>query len=219
MIRVAKSKFAPQTLATTKAYDGEDVKRQLLTDQHEKCYLCERHLDTDFQIEHFLPGKHHPELIRQWTNLYLACSYCNNKKEDGFNSLLVPTAVNIEEEIKQTIDFKTNKALFSAVQDDDESHRQTIELLARLFNGKNKKFRTTKEDRFFKSALRSINRFHALVNDYFATIDQPTHAAAIQAIRNELAIDCEYLGFKYWIIQQHEALRQEFAVDVRWNKD
>ena len=44
MIKVSKSKDTPQSLLKTKAYDGEDVKQQLLADHHEKCYLCERFL-------------------------------------------------------------------------------------------------------------------------------------------------------------------------------
>lgn len=52
MIRVKKSHNAPSSLNTTSRYDGEDVKQQLLADQNDKCYLCERKRDTDFEIEH-----------------------------------------------------------------------------------------------------------------------------------------------------------------------
>ena len=48
MIRLSKSDSIPSSLETTSAYDGEDVKQQLLKDQHEKCYVCERKLETDF---------------------------------------------------------------------------------------------------------------------------------------------------------------------------
>ena len=53
MIKIRKNQRVPQSLTTTKKYDGEDVKRQLLSDQDSKCYLCERLLGTDFEIEHF----------------------------------------------------------------------------------------------------------------------------------------------------------------------
>ena len=52
MIKVYKSPDAPSSLATTTRYDGEDVKLQLLADQHDKCYICERRRDTDYEIEH-----------------------------------------------------------------------------------------------------------------------------------------------------------------------
>ena len=51
MIRERKSENVPSSLLTTSQYDGEDVKAQLLEDQHEKCYICERKLGTDFEIE------------------------------------------------------------------------------------------------------------------------------------------------------------------------
>ena len=53
MIREKKSEEVSLSLSATARYDGEDVKRQLLEDQHEKCYICERKLGTDFQIDHF----------------------------------------------------------------------------------------------------------------------------------------------------------------------
>lgn len=37
MIKVYKSSQVPSSLTTTSAYDGEDVKQQLLVDQHNKC--------------------------------------------------------------------------------------------------------------------------------------------------------------------------------------
>lgn len=37
MIRERKSENVPSSLLTTSQYDGEDVKAQLLEDQHEKC--------------------------------------------------------------------------------------------------------------------------------------------------------------------------------------
>ena len=40
MIREKKSEEVPLSLSATARYDGEDVKRQLLEDQHEKCYIC-----------------------------------------------------------------------------------------------------------------------------------------------------------------------------------
>ena len=64
MIRIKKSLCAPASLSTSKQYDGEDVKEQLMKDQHEKCYICERKLVTDFEIEHFKSASNYPHLIQ-----------------------------------------------------------------------------------------------------------------------------------------------------------
>lgn len=117
MIRIAKSETAPASLSTTKGYSCEDVLKQLLTDQHKKCYLCERILVTDFEVEHLLSVVHHPELAQSWKNLHLACRYCNGRKSDVIEDLLIPTEENIEDELKQEIDFLNNMALFTPVKE------------------------------------------------------------------------------------------------------
>ena len=71
MIRVYKDSNVPSSLTTTTAYDGEDVKKQLLADQHDKCYLCERNRDTDFEIEHHRSEHNYPELRQNWDNLFM----------------------------------------------------------------------------------------------------------------------------------------------------
>ena len=37
-------------------------------------------------------------------------------------------------------------------------------------------------------------------------------------VRNELAVDKEFLGFKYWIVKENGELERVFAKDVVWNK-
>ena len=37
-------------------------------------------------------------------------------------------------------------------------------------------------------------------------------------MRNELAVDKEFLGFKYWIVKENGELERVFGKDVVWNK-
>ena len=39
-----------------------------------------------------------------------------------------------------------------------------------------------------------------------------------KAVRDELSITKELLGFKYWIIKRDQTLSQVFAADIIWNK-
>lgn len=212
MIKVSKSKDTPQSLLRTKAYDGEDVKQQLLTDHREKCYLCERFLRTDFQVEHHKSRKFHPELIQEWSNLFLTCSYCNGKKGEDFDDMLYPIDIDIENEIEHCIDFGNNKAEFTAPTTSDK-HNQTIELLKRLHNG-TKKIRNTKEDRFFGQIIEVINHFYQLADKY---LENPSEENG-NLVREELQIEKECLGFKYWIIKNNPRLYKKFADDIIWNK-
>ena len=212
MIRVYKSPNAPSSLTTTKNYDGEDVKKQLLADQHDKCYLCERNRDTDFEIEHHKSENHYHDLVQDWNNLYMGCGYCNRKKSDSFDNTLVPKDCNIEDEIEHVIDFANKKAVFLS-KINDEQHNETTELLSRIYNGTNK-LRTTKEERFFEQTLGIMNRFTDLVMKYQ---ESPTPETE-KAVRDELSITKELLGFKYWIIKRDRTLSQVFAADIIWNK-
>ena len=212
MIRVKKNHDVPSSLTTTSRYDGEDVKEQLLADQSEKCYLCERKRDTDFEIEHHKSVHNFPDLVQDWNNLYMGCGYCNKKKSDSFDNTLVPKDCNIEDEIEQSIDYFNKKAVFSS-KINDEQHDETMELLYRIYNGINQP-RTTKEERFFEQALSVMNRFTDLVMKYQETPTPETE----KAVRDELSITKELLGFKYWIIKRDHILRQVFASDIVWNK-
>jgi uncharacterized protein (TIGR02646 family) len=213
MIKVSKSKDAPQSLLTANTYDGEDVKRQLIEDQNSKCYLCERHLTTDFEIEHFKSKDNYPELIKDWNNLLLACRYCNSKKSNNFDNLLNPLTVNIEEDIKQEVDFINQKAIFTLVQSETELSKKLIELLQRLFNGSTR-IRKIKEEQFFEYFISVINRFQKTVNNYLLDATEQTE----NEVRAELGIDKEFLGFKYWIIKNNPILNSIFSKDIVWNK-
>lgn len=212
MIRNYKKPSIPVTLTTTKAYDGEDVKRQLLQDHHCKCYICERICVTEFEIEHHQSKTHHPELIQDWNNLFLSCYYCNRKKLQHLDNTLNPLSVNIEDEIKQKIDYTNKKAVFIPT-DSTPAHSETIKLLDHVFNG-TYKLRKIKEERFFEYFLSVMNRFQDLLNKYLITPIPQNE----KAVKDELTIDKEFLGFKYWIIKGNQTLISVFGNDIIWNK-
>ena len=207
MIRVRKSENVPSSLLITSQYDGEDVKAQLLEDQHEKCYICERKLGTDFEIEHFKSKNNYPELRQEWTNLFLACGYCNRKKSSSFDDNLYPLDTNIEDEIEQRIDFSSNKASFVTTID-DVPHQNTVRMLHVFYNGK-KKMRVIKEERFFDEAKQKMNRFLEKVNTFLME-PTPANRALVAA---ELSIEQEMLGFKYWVIRDNH-LEAEFKDEI-----
>lgn len=212
MIRVGKSDRAPESLSTTKAYDGEDVKQHLLQDQHAKCYLCERILSTDFEIEHLRSQQHNTADRQNWSNLFLACRYCNGKKLSNYDDIVDPTQTNVEMEIKQEIDFSAKKAVFTSLNNSAEIER-TIQLLQKIHNGQSF-CRKIKEERFFEEILSSVNDFMQLVKVY---LDAPSPESA-SAVRSSLSITKPALGFKYWIIKGNPSLDATFAQDIVWNK-
>lgn len=213
MIRVRKSTNAPTSLSTTKQYNGEDVYAQLMEDQHEKCYICERKLVTDYEVEHLKSENNHPELVQEWTNLFLACGYCNRRKSDLFDDNVYPLTTDVEEEISQRIDFGKNKAVF-ITSVTDVQHDNTVRMLNLFYNGKGgKKLRNLKEERFFNYAKQKVIGFMKIVNDYLVN---PTENNR-NVVTEELGIDKELLGFKYWIICDNH-LDSDFKNNIIWNK-
>ncbi len=212
MIRVRKSAVPPHSLSSTQKYNGEDVNSQLDADQYNKCYLCERVCGTDFQVEHLKCQRNNPHLKQVWDNLLLGCSYCNGRKSDTYDIILNPLAVNIEDEIEQRIDYSNKQAMFVATSD-DEAHRKTVELLSRLHNG-TKPFRNIKEEHFIEHVISAVCDFQGIIDAYLRQRNPSTE----NAVREELGIDKELLGFKYWIIKDNPELFAVFGDAMVWNK-
>ena len=211
MIKVEKSATIPESLLTTQAYDGQDVQRQLLCDQHRKCYICECSVEANYHIEHL-----NSQANRQdWNNLFLSCGYCNDKKLALYDNILDPVTNNIEDIIEQRLDTYSKEAEFRSENNSTEV-KQTIKLLENIFNGKehDPNFRSPHEEVFYDRVEMSINDFMRKVVDYRMNSSQTNE----NVVREELAIDKELLGFKYWIIRDEPALNAVFGGDIIWNK-
>ena len=101
----------------------------------------------------------------------------------------------------------------TATDDTSEAIQQTIELLNSIFNGKNA-IRKVKEERFFEEFLSKMNNFEQAVYDYLSAPTPETK----EVIRELLSIEQEFLGFKYWIIENNPSLYADFSDDIVWNK-
>lgn len=214
MIREAKSPVSPSSLFACKKYDGPDVLKQLFSDHHKKCYLCELKVKQHYEVEHLKSKENFPALKYEWTNLFLSDGYCNGKKNKYFDNILNPNENNIEDIIEQRIDSINRKALFQT-SDTSVEVQKTIELLNRLFNGTHtSKLRSTREEEFYKEVERIINVFKITLYNYQLNTNPETK----KAVRDELTIDKELLGFKYWIIKDKPELFAVFGNDIKWNK-
>ena len=212
MIQLQKTTTAPASLANKDKYDGEDVIDLLAKDHYDKCYICERQLTTDFQVEHLHSQKHYPDEKYNWENLFFVCSYCNGKKSANFDGIVNPTKEAIEEKIVQKLNYRDNKADFIR-NDTSKAIEQTIILLKRIFNGKNA-IRKVREEKFFKEFISKMNNFEKAINDYLSAPTSETK----EVVRELLSIEQEFLGFKYWIIKNNPTLFREFSNNIIWNK-
>lgn len=214
MIRVSKCKDAPPSLDKKKEYNEEDVQRQLSFDQENKCYICERLCGTDYHVEHFLYKEGHLDKEFEWTNLLLACSYCNLRKQK--KTIINPLEHDIEDLIEHSFDFENLGASFtcsSLIAQPTAELATTIDFLMTLHNGKGK-LRTTREELFIKEVMRKLLSFQKVIMDY---LDNP-NSKHRQRVLDELDICGELLGFKYWILKSTPELFVEFEGATRWNR-
>ena len=212
MIHVRKGD-EPKALASA-GYSADAVKRQLLEDQDAKCYLCEREVGTDYEVEHRQSRQGHPELTNVWSNLFLSCSYCNGRKSNDFDGILDPANVNVEKIITQRYDAKDETFVFAPVSLEDVSAALTAKLLSRLFNGLRPGMPNLKEERFRAEFTQAYNLFMTRINAY---LENPTTETK-STLMSELKVTAEYLGFKYWLIMDVPALRTVFAPLMTWNR-
>lgn len=212
MIRVRKREDAPAELAT-KGYTDDAVKRAILEDQDDKCYICERKVTTDYQVEHLASQKHDAAGVNEWENLYIACNYCNYKKKTSFDDIQHPDTYNIEDVIRHSVDLENEHVTFTTTSD-DPGVEKTVKMLDRMFNGTNAPRRVLMETRFYNQFKRSYNNFQGVVHDYLSG----RHEEMRPVIEALIGLKSEYLAFKYAIIMENDILRRDFAECVKWNK-
>jgi uncharacterized protein (TIGR02646 family) len=68
-------------------YNHDDIKATLKDETHGKCMYCESPISvvSPEHIEHYRPKSIYPNLTFEWTNLGLACPWCNIKKDNNFD--------------------------------------------------------------------------------------------------------------------------------------
>ena len=97
MIKLHKSNETPPTLSSAatpttveevspEIFKADDVRTQLMCDQHDKCAYCETPITKCYNdVEHFRPKTTYYWLGHNWRNLLYSCDLCNRTyKKDKF---------------------------------------------------------------------------------------------------------------------------------------
>lgn len=212
MIRVKKSLPPPERLPTAGCND-DSVVRQMHADQNGKCYLCETRTTTDFEVEHCHSIAHQGGKD-DWNNIFLACSYCNDKKGARFDDILNPATYNVEEIIEHRYNSSTKTFVFTASGSASAGTDATIRLLSLIFNGANPRMLKIREEEFQRKFLYEYNGFLERLGRY---LESPNSETA-QPVLDDLEQTSEYLAFKYQVIVSDQKLAAKFGNAVRWNK-
>lgn len=116
MRKITKSNIIPLTLRNAPVptgpdevkesiYKADDVRDQLLEDQHYKCAYCESRITREYNdVEHYRPKSVYYWLGHDWNNLLYSCDLCNRTyKKTNFplkneaNRVTVPGSTDVEE--------------------------------------------------------------------------------------------------------------------------
>lgn len=214
MIRLRKDSNVPDSLLkdNCNSYSEEDVQKQIDIDHDGKCYICEKIVNNDFQIEHLKPKNKYLELKYEWTNLLLSCPFCNQRKSSGFDDILNPLEENIECIVSHGVDFVNGKIDLSSDRN-DAATLNTINLIERLFNGK-AGLRKLKEEKLYQYFAIHIRLFLRAVNKFIVDSSDVNKNLVIDYLK----IDKEFLAFKYYIIVCSDNLFDVFHDYIVWNK-
>lgn len=214
MIRLRKTYPAPKSLKAKTSYNGEDVIGQLMEDHHHKCYLCEKTVTTDFQVEHHCSVDGCAAKAYAWSNLLLACSYCNGKKGNRFDHILHPCNNNIEDLISIIPDFSRKKVQITS-SCDLSGISDTILLLDRIHNGTVCGMRTIREDEFYRLFRKEIHDFIKALREYKEKED----SQALSALKEYLCMDRQFLGAKFSILKKDAPdILNKLTKTVKWNR-
>lgn len=150
MIKIRRTPTPPASLAHEKtiksgSYSCDDVKVQLHSDFHGKCYICE-FLLLDRNVEHLLPHHNaqfpdpekdnyelqvkHWERKFDWFNLFPSCVHCNSLK--GIKEHIIDCC-NIDPERAVRQKLVGAEVLITANDPEDKSAKETAALIKECF--------------------------------------------------------------------------------------
>jgi hypothetical protein len=197
-------------------YRCGDVKDRLITDFHNKCYLCEESDVSSIDIEHFIPHQNQDLALKfDWNNLFLACSHCNSLKGLRLNLL---NCTNPNHQITERIEFYIEPLPFSQAKIiavfDDELTKNTVSLLDHIYNypdSTNNAYNEALNIR--KKLILEILSFQSLLVQYFygKGLNQDDKLELSQQIRRKLHPESAFTAFKIWIIKSKQTFMNEFS--------
>ena len=193
-------------------YNDKEVKESLKRDFHKKCYLCEE-VTRHFEVDHFYPQKYYTHLVNDYFNLFYICQKCNKVKPKivnthSENEILNCCEVDVEKYIKLKLNNKECRIEISKITTTTNLDKQinyTIEVLDRIYNGKNSKSDSCEDLR--DEIRETILSFRKKLDKYATS---KLKRAILEEIEEDLNIVSSYSTFKRWIIRDNSTLNEQF---------
>lgn len=210
MFNAIRTYPAPASLATAKAYDGDDVYTELRKIFFDKCYICETIDPQDVHIEHLFAHEGDVDSRYDWDNLYFACSRCNTIKSTAFNEII--DCCDPEHDAFRSIKLlppisPRSKTVTIAPTNNNAGTIKTAELLEKIFNSHHTVNKRISSEFLRSKVFKQYNLLLDQMNLYFGPVATPEDKAiSIERMKVLIQRDMPYSAFIRWCILEDAVL-------------
>ena len=198
-------------------YQTGPVFQLLHKDCYGKCYICE-HIPIQYVVEHIVAHRGNIDLKYSWSNLLLACSYCNNVKNraEFYDGIINPTETDPEDVISLELSFDgLRKKVIVTARNQAENKMlvdKTAKLLDMVYNNSSVRDNQKYSSANLRNKLsRSIRDFHILVGNYKVGRDDSNYNCII----DEISRESEFAAFKRMIVRTDPELSRDFEKELQ----
>ncbi len=208
MVKVERTFPAPESLAIeaqkrSGSYSKEDVINQLLSDFHNKCYICGLSNLQDGEVEHLLPhfnGKF-PDRKYGWENLFWACGHCNNVKNKPAYYSGVIDCCKVDPELRIDFILENERVIVKAKNPEDMDAVTTAHLVEEVFNLKNTGPRTYKCAIRYNALNKEMNKLYDALECLESEIEKNL---ALRKLKVLLKRESQFAAFKRRYIRENK---------------
>ena len=201
--QAAIASLKSEKVKSSGTYNTPEVNDALQEMFAHKCYLCEQKGLKSIQIEHLVPHHDDIELKFDWTSVFLACTHCNNIKNDRFVPILDCTKVAIDEKIafrRYGGVYEPSELTFTALNDDTKT-QHTVALLKEIYYGSTPQ-KIAEAKMLRGDVADELDKFQKSLREY-QEADGEDKIDAECLISMSLKWNKPFAAFKRWVIRDH----------------
>jgi len=197
------------TISRDEDYRSGVIFQMLVEDCCGKCYICEDSVHTAPNIEHRISHHGSDALRLCWSNLFLACTHCNNTKLNRYDGIIDPTKVDPEKVIELSLDVDDNLRELVKVRKIDGGGEVdiTVDLLNAVYNGINTDMKKYACQQLKNKISNELMWFRQKLDDYKAS---PSDAMK-KTIEHRLFDDSIFAAFKRGMVRSDSQLCEVFS--------
>ena len=201
--RAAIASLKSEKVKPSGTYNTPEVNDALQEMFAHKCYLCEQKGLKSIQIEHLVPHHDDIDLKFDWNNIFLACTHCNNIKNDRFVPILDCTKTAVDEKIafhQEGGGYEPIKLEFTALDSEPET-QNTVKLLYEIYYGSTPQ-KVAEANMIRKDVETELEKSQKCVREYQES-DGEDKKDAECLLRLSLKWNTPFAAFKHWIIRDY----------------